>query len=334
MQAPKLGGQALPPPPGIIGSLRAGFDVIAGNIAVILMPLGLDLLLWLGPHLSLNRIAQPLLTQFGSLATDSGLQPADVRSALDLYRQFFENFNLLVVLRTFPIGVSSLMSGRMPVQSPLGTPPVLQVDSSAHVLVLILVLTLVGWMFGGLYFQWVASLVRAKSLPETSMPATHAVLQTLLFSIMCAALAWTLGLPLLLVLYLLFAINTLLGEGVLLFLGFISLWLVVPFFFSPHGIFIRKQNALASFLGSFQMTRFTMPASSLFVLAVFLLGIGLNFLWAVPANDSWLALVGLLGHAFITTALLASSFVYYQEMSVWLQTVLARLRAGMPAQQA
>ena len=124
------------------------------------------------------------------------------------------------------------------------------------------------------------------------------------------------------------------GEGVLLFLGFISLWLIVPLFFSPHGIFIRKQNALASFLGSFQLTRFTLPTSSLFVLTVFLLGVGLNFLWSVPTNDSWLALVGILGHAFITTALLASSFVYYQDMSSWLQTVLARLRAGMPAQQA
>jgi hypothetical protein len=334
MRAPNSGSQPLPPPPGIIGSLRAGFDVIAGNIAVILLPLGLDLLLWLGPHLSLNRIAQPLLTQFSSLAADSGLQPADVGSALDLYRQFFANFNLLVVLRTFPIGVSSLMSGRMPTQSPLGAPVVWQVDSSLHVLGLIFVLTLLGWTVGGLYFQWVATLVRAKSLPETSMPAAHAVVHTLLYSIMCAALAWTLGLPLLLVLYVLFAINTLLGEGVLLFLGFISLWLVVPLFFSPHGIFIRRQNALSSFLGSFQMTRFILPSSSLFVLAVFLLGVGLNFLWSVPANDSWLALVGILGHAFITTALLASSFVYYQEMSTWLQTVIARLRAGLPAQQA
>jgi hypothetical protein len=47
-----------------------------------------------------------------------------------------------------------------------------------------------------------------------------------------------------------------------------------------------------------------------------------------------LVVSGILGHAFITTALLASSFIYYQDMSAWLQTVLARLRASMPAQQA
>jgi hypothetical protein len=82
------------------------------------------------------------------------------------------------------------------------------------------------------------------------------------------------------------------------------------------------------------MTRFTLPTSSLFVLTALLLGMGLNVLWSVPTEDSWLALVGILGHAFITTALLASSFIYYQQMTTWLETVLARLRAGMPTQQA
>jgi hypothetical protein len=334
MQAPKPGGMALPPPPGIIGSLRAGFDVIAGHITAILVPLGLDLLLWLGPRLSLDKIAQPVLTQASGFAANSGLQPADVTAALEMYKQFFKSFNLVVVLRTFPVGVFSLMSGRMPAQSPFGVPLTFQIDSAMHVLGLMFILTLAGWMLGALYFQSVAALVSAQSISETPAAAAHAIIQTLLYSLIFAVLAWTVGLPVLLVLYLLFAINTLLGEAALLFLGFISLWLIVPLFFSPHGIFLRKQNALTSFLGSFQMTRFTLPTSSLFVLTIFLIGIGLNFLWSVPTDDSWLALVGILGHAFITTALLASSFVYYQDMSSWLQTVLARLRAGMPTQQA
>jgi hypothetical protein len=334
MQAPRLDAQVLPPPPGIIGSLRAGFDVIAAHITVILMPLGLDLLLWLGPRLSMNQIVQPVLKEVGSMAASSGLQPDDISAAIDLYRRFFQEFNLLTVLRTLPIGVSSLMSGRMPTQSPLGAPTILQVDSPEQLLGLVFLITLTGWMLGGLYFNWVAALVRPEALAETPPAAGRAIVQTLLYSMVWAILAWTLGVPVILVVYLLFAINTLLGEGALLFLGFVSLWLIVPLFFSPHGIFVRKQNVIASFLGSLQMTRFTLPTSSLFVLTVCLIGVGLNFLWAVPTNDSWMALVGILGHAFVTTALLASSFIYYQDMTAWLQTVLARLRAGMPTQQA
>src|SRR5512135_3865541 len=97
--------QVFPPPPGVIGSLRAGFDFTAAHVTAILMPLALDLLIWLGPRLSMNQLAQPALNQLGSMAAGSGLQPADVSTALDLYRQFFHDFNLLIVLRTFPIGV-------------------------------------------------------------------------------------------------------------------------------------------------------------------------------------------------------------------------------------
>lgn len=329
MQAPKIETETLPPPPGVIGSLRAGFDVIAAHITVILMPLILDLLLWLGPRLSMNQLVQPILKEVGSMAAGSGLKPDDINSALDLYKQFFQEFNLLGILRTFPIGISSLMSGRMPTQSPLGVPAILQIDSPEHLLGLMFLLTLVGWMFGGFYFRWVASLVT----PDARAATGRAVLQTLLYSVVWSLLSWTLGLPVVFLIYVLFAINTLIGEGALLFLGFMSMWLIVPVFFSPHGMFIRKQNAFASILSSFQMTRVTLPTSSLFVLTVFLIGIGLNFLWAIPADDSWLALVGILGHAFITTALLASSFVYYHDMTAWLQIIFGRLRASMPTQQ-
>lgn len=329
MQAPRPEVQTIPPPPGIIGSLRAGFDAIASHVAVILMPLGLDLLLWLGPRLSMDRLVQPALQQFATLAASSGTQADTVQSWMDIYRQFFAEFNLLVVLRTFPIGVFSLMSGRLPTQTPLGNPAVVEVNSTGALLGLIVLLTLMGWLLGGLYFRWVAALV------VSEVPAAgRSVVQALLYSTICAILTWVLGVPLLLLMGILFSINSLVGEGALLLLAFLSLWLIVPVFFSPHGIFVKKQNALASFVGGFQMTRFTLPVTSLFVLTVVLIGIGLNVLWSVPTVDSWLALVGFMGHAFITTALLASSFVYYQDMTGWLQTVLARLRAGgVPAQR-
>ena len=61
--------QTLPPPPGIIGSLKAGFDVIAAHIIAIAFPLALDLLLWLGPHISINQLIQPVLAEFRSFAS-------------------------------------------------------------------------------------------------------------------------------------------------------------------------------------------------------------------------------------------------------------------------
>ncbi len=298
------------------------------------MPLALDIILWLGPRVSLARLMEPALKQFGTIAASGGMKPQDIQSSLDMYGKFFQAFNLLGILRTFPIGVSSLMSGVMPTTTPLGGSNMVEIGSVLQLLGLTFLLTVAGWILGGLYFRWVAVLATPGMAPEVRTPTGRAVVQTVIYAVVWSIVAWVVGLPVALLLYALFMVNAILGEGVLLLLGFLSMWLVVPLFFSPHGIFVRKQNALTSILSGFQMTRFTLPTSSLFVLTVFLLGVGLNFLWSQPPDNSWLVLVGIFGHAFITTALLASSFVYYDHMTAWLQVAMSRLHVGLPGQRA
>jgi len=147
-------------------------------------------------------------------------------------------------------------------------------------------------------------------------------------------LVFVIGTPVLIVLYVLIIVSPLLAQGLLLILGVLSMWLIVPAFFTPHGIFMRQQNAFSSIYSSLRMARFTLPTSSLFVLSVLLIAYGMNFLWNIPAPDSWMALVGIAGHAFITTSLLAASFIYYRDMQAWLQIVLDRLQEKLPTQKA
>jgi hypothetical protein len=164
----------------------------------------------------------------------------------------------------------------------------------------------------------------------------RAIIQTLILSVL-----WVIGLtmvsiPAIFVVSVLTLISPALASGALLVILILSFWLIVPLFFTPHGIFMRRQNALYSVYTSLRMARFTLPTSGLFVVSAFLLTNGLNYLWSVPPNDSWMTLVGLAGHAFITTALLAASFVYYRDMNVWLQTVLEHLqpKQSLPTRQA
>jgi hypothetical protein len=336
MQAPRIETQTLPPPPGIIGSLRTGFDAIAGNVGVILMPLALDLLLWLGPHLSLNRLIKPLLTSnFQTLAGTFGSKVSTFQASQDVSSELLQALNLLGFLRTFPVGVSSLMSGSMPINTPWGAATTIEIVSPAQVLGLALLLPMVGWILGALYFRWVAALATPAIAAENRPGAVRAILQTVIYGVVWSIIAWVVGTPISILLAVLMLVNGALYEVVRLLLLFMSMWLIVPIFFSSHGMFVRKQGALASIQSGFELTRFTLPTSSIFVLIVFLLGWGLNaFLWSMPADSSWLVVVGIFGHAFITTALLASSFVYYNNMTAWLQMALARLRAGLPGQQA
>jgi len=328
--------ETLPPPPGVIGSLRAGFDAIASNLTVILLPLALDLLLWLGPRLRIESLFQPFFEEMTRYASFSGIPAADLSRFQESSTQFLEQlqqYNLLGALRTFPIGVFSLMSGSMPTRTPLGAPSVIRVDSVFTLLGWFVLLTLAGWILGGLFFRWV-SLVVINSSQPVDFQFGQSVFQTIVLSVLYFILLIMIGTPLMIVLTLIVAASPLLAQGMLLILGLLSMWLVVPLFFTPHGIFMRQQNAFTSITASLKMARFTLPTSSLFVLSVLLIAIGLNFVWSIPSSDSWMTLIGIAGHAFITTSLLAASFIYYRDMQVWLQTVFEKLKANLPTQQA
>ncbi|MDP2976426.1 MAG: hypothetical protein Q8N45_09490, partial [Anaerolineales bacterium] len=121
-------------------------------------------------------------------------------------------------------------------------------------------------------------------------------------------------------------INPLLAEIVLLIFALLSLWLVLPVFFSPHGIFTYQQNAWQAILNSLRMTRFTLPTSGLFLFSTIIISQGLDFLWRTPQENSWLTLIGIAGHAFISTAILATSFIYYRDVNAWLQVVTDQLK--------
>lgn len=320
------------PPPGVVGSLRAGFDTIASHITAILLPLFLDLLLWLGPRLSLERLFQPVLAEFQRVIGGSRLSPDEVSSAVDAYQAAFHQINLLTVLRTFPIGITSLIVGTNPEQTPFGPPVIVQVNSFLDMAGWLAMLLLLGWVGGALYFRWVAAIVDDGTTPPQARNGGP-ILQSVFLSILWLVISFVVGIPLLSMLYMMFAIHPALGQGMVLFLGFLSMWLVVPLFFSPLGIFMRRQDLFGSILSGVRLARFTLPASSLFVLSVLLISIGLNYVWSIPPADSWMLMVGILGHAFITTALLAASFIYYRDMTVWLQNVLERIKAGTAAPQ-
>jgi hypothetical protein len=119
-------------------------------------------------------------------------------------------------------------------------------------------------------------------------------------------------------------VNPALATGALLVAALFGMWFLIPLIFSPHGIYTRQQNAVTSMLTSVRLVRYFMPNVSLFILIAFLLSQGLNRLWLVPPADSWLMLIGIVGHAFISTALLAASFIFYRNASAWLEETLAK----------
>src|SRR5919197_4537890 len=153
---------SLPPPPGVLGSLRAGFDAVSTHIGLILLPAGLDFLLWLGPRLSIGGLVNPFFQLVFDEARTNLTSPADLKRFTDFqaaFKEVVERFNLLSLLgklQAFPVGISSLLAQTMPVRTPLGSQDVVQVSSLPALLGLIFLFVLLGWIVGGLYFHWVS----------------------------------------------------------------------------------------------------------------------------------------------------------------------------------
>jgi hypothetical protein len=320
--------ETLPPPPGVISSLQAGFNVVSSHIALIILPVLLDVLLWLGPRLSIGKWYGAILTNGLDLLKQSSFPAQDLAtytSNVPIIADFFGRLNWLAWIRTLPIGIPVLMlnlPGKLPVSTPLGIQNVIQVPTFVMVLSSVMLLTLIGWLGGGFYFRIVAGASLGET--EAGISFLRAIIQTVLLSVIWGVGSVIVVLPVLLLIGLLGALNAVLAEVVFFIILFLMFWLIVPLFFMPHGIFVRKQNALISIMSSLRMSRFTLPTSSMFVLSAFLLSRGLSYLWIVPASDSWLMLVGIAGHAFISTTLLAASFIYYRDMNNWLQDVYER----------
>jgi hypothetical protein len=322
--------ETLPPPPGVFGSLKAGFDIVSSRVVLILIPLGLDLFLWLGPRLSVYRLLSPFVKNLPAQVLQN-MSETDLSIILQrqaMFLEWLQDFNLLSLLTKllwwFPIGISSLSAQSLPVSNPLGLQNAVTVSSIWVLLAAAVVLIPLGWIGGGVFFRQVSGSVQGED--EAVISLMRSIVQTVFLSMLCVMLLMIVLIPLSFLIGLLAIINSAAASIAVIVITFFSFWLIVPLFFTPHGIFIRKQNALSSIFSSLQMIRFSLPTSGMFVLSVFILSRGLDILWSAPESGSWLALVGFTGHAFITTALLAASFVYYRDMSDWLQNVYERFQ--------
>lgn len=316
-------------PPQLIQSLVGGFNAVAGNIGLILLPVALDLLLWFGPHLRVQGLFGPTVeSMMRFMRENSSTDMLPMITSLErLWKVFLEQYNLLTTLNTFPVGVPSQMAAAMPVKTPLGAAPSVDITGFGQFLLGWLGLTLAGFFLGSLYFAIVARACgkgaecSADAL-EASTPASvpglrlrtlaWETVQVIALVILLLIIVLVLMIPTMLMAMLLSLISPMIAQIALLLVAFSLVWFLAPLIFSPHGIFLCGQSVLNAMMNSTRVVRLSLPGTALFLLVVIILNQGLGLLWNSPPETSWMALIGILGHAFISTGLLAASFFYYR----------------------
>lgn len=317
-------------PPRLFQTFKTGFNLVTNHILIILFPLTLDLILWFAPRLRVKAILEPLFSSlWAGLGTASSVELQENITLLQAsVRDTLEHSNLVGSLSTLPVGIPSLHSFYSPLVSPLGEVQILEVSSPTQMLLLWLIFIAFGLALGSVFFTLIAHYLNH----ETSLPSWVQILNrignTYLLTLILIALIIGLGIPMILITMVIGMIAPGLAQVIIFFFSFLIIWLLLPLLFSPHGIFVFNLPARKSLLNSIRLVRFYLPGTGFFILAYVLLNQLLNVIWTTAPADSWLMLVGILGHAFTITGLLASSFVFYRNGSVWMEEYLKFIAAA------
>jgi hypothetical protein len=298
-------------PIGIVQSLSSGFDLVARHPQLMMLPILLDVFLWLGPHLSAYPVFRALinLVQTAGIAAMDATTSQQTEALQKLLDQIGQAFNLFSWLSPTLLGVPSLMAGALELKIPLGTPTVWSVSSSLVYFMLFLAFTLIGLALSALYFGMVAGQVRQQPL----RPSRVVALWWGLFKITCLCILIVLfvGFPTLLVALMGAMVNLLVAQFVMLMGLSALLWALFYLAFTVHGVALRDISMLRSVQASVYLMRTQFPPTMGLLIVAILINIGLGFLWNVPPSDSWVKAAGILGHAFVATGLVTATALYY-----------------------
>jgi hypothetical protein len=321
-----------PAPPRLISSLVAGFDTITNHIVLILFPVGLDILLWFGPHFRLKTLISSFISDLTSLpGFDAPEMEEILQPSMELWSVMAEQFNLLTTLRSYPIGIPSLMVSNQPVRVPVGRPMMVDISTLGIAILLLMIFTVLGLILGALFFSLVAQATLKGEIRWRRALSRWPwmSLQVLLLALLWVGLMLVVSVPASCLLTFGALGGLSLGQFAILLYGGFMIWLIFPLLFSPHGIFVNRHRAWVSVIQGVRITNITIPRTIIFFLTLLLLSQGMDILWRIPPEDSWLTFIGIIGHAFVSTGLLAASFVYYRDADLWLSSLRARDRKSV-----
>lgn len=305
------------PPVGVVASLIGGFEIVNARLTLALLPLLLDLWLWLGPRLSVKPLTEDAVAWLETLERQPGseaLSPS-IRAMQQALVRLGESFNVFTYLSTAPLGLPSLMSSLPATATPLGSPLWWPIGGPFLFLAVFGLLALMGLWGGALYFGAIAQQVRDTKLDPARLlrDVWGDWLRFVVLALMFAVIVACIGFPALLFAGVLAQINRFFGELVSLLAATLVLWALIFFSFMPHGIVFQRRGLLGALQDSPRLVWRNLPQTSGLYAAVMLMNYGLGLVWRLPGVETWWLAIGLGAHALTSTALLAATFVFYKD---------------------
>lgn len=299
--------------PGVWATVAAGFELTTRHLWLLVIPLLLDVFLWLGPRLSFAPLVEQLIAQW-----PADIAAVDPRPALETIAT---RTNLFTNLSVAYLGVPTLWAGAAPEKTPL-VAPVFSIDNWAAWAGFLLLLTLVGLLLSALYYTLIARTV-VRPQDALGRPAGNAAqvaswigrtwLRYLALSLLFLAALFAIILPIAAIAAFVLLLSRFLGTLLLLSAPVLILWLLVFLSYTPAGLALNRQSFFRAFGESVRLLQWNLPSGITLLLVVFAGAQVMNWLMLAADNGTWLTLASLPAHAYISTALTAALFLFYRD---------------------
>lgn len=303
---------------GVIEALSAGFDAVLRHPWLLLIPVLLDVFLWIGPRLhapDLYESFAPTLRQMTQQMTTSESRYA-AQELSKAVEEFFTQFNLLTWLSAALIGVPIVNGGiAATLNLVTGSAPLLwRVDSFEGYLLAFVFASVVGLFISALYWTLLGDYVRGEAFQASRWLKRSLAMwkSLLLLAIVVLGLIVLSLFPLMMIMFTLSAFSLGLASFVPLLALALAAWIVLVCVFTPHGLVMYHMPLSRAINTSIMIVRTNFNSVAGLVMLAIALSLGMRLIWEGLAADSWLRFVGIAGNAIVGTGLIVASLFFYQ----------------------
>jgi hypothetical protein len=313
---------------GIIDTLSAGFDRTAKRLWLIVLPVLLDICIWLGPRLTVAKLARDATLLLPDVA-EMGEQYA---ATIEMMRRWLTDAgsttNMMAMLSMRMLGLPSLTDALAPKSLPFGiVQRSIEIPSWSAFVGVALLLTVLSLLMGCFCLSFIAQDAR-----DGEMNPVVAGRDGLAYALQVAGRSWLRLMTLVLVATLAIIV---VGSGVavvsgllavfstdlagltlsLFGWGFLSLstYGAVVFFFTSRALILDDMGVLRSIWNALNVVHRAFLPTIGFILLISVLQTGLLYIWRMLATSSVGTLAGILGNAYVSTGLVMASFIFYRD---------------------
>lgn len=297
--------------PGVFATVAAGFDLTAKHLWLLLLPVILDVLYWLGPRLRFQELIEAILALLP--------EEADVLGIGSQLAEVAPRTNLFTSLTVQLIGVPALMVGQVPEETPIAT-QVIEINNWWSWIILFIIFSIIGLLLTALFYTLITYAL-SKQIPGGQLldfgqwakrvgKSWMRLIGLVLFFLLIMLIIY---IPLVMISTILFMISGTLGSIIILAGPFILIWIAIFMFLAPSGIVLNERPVLKAMFESVRLVQTNLPSALLLLLTLLVAGTLLDWLLYAVENGTWLTFINILGHAFVSTSLIAAILIYYRD---------------------